>query len=454
MNSIKTHLGNSLFLNTYLLVIMRVFGAGTGFIFWALAARMVATDEMGIATGAVSAATLIAGLAQLGLGYGIVRHLGTTEDGTGLLNLSIVVSGLAGAAMAGLFLIALPFWSPALLPLRADLLNALIFLALALSTTTTQLLHWAFLALRRLSFSVWKLSIQSVLAIILLIALQPMMPGHLAIVAAYTLSTILGLAIAFWGFLPAAHPGYHFSLRFKWAGTAFARYSFVNYLADQFNRSPDALLPLIVISQLGAGAGAIFFVVWTFGRSVGAWAGSIAESLFAEGAGNSARASSQIWRAVRLGLLLSAGLAAAVILSGRLILSVYGPAYVEQGAALLAAVALSGVPTVLLAIFVNYLRTQDRLRAVSAIMACSVGLGMLLCIAMLRVSLAAAGVGWMLGQVLVLAGAGIWWRWLGGVRRRVDWEEPGEVAAVDAAPITPGVHESVGYSQVVTERVP
>jgi O-antigen/teichoic acid export membrane protein len=425
MTAIRAHVRNSLFLNTYLLILMRVFGAGTGFLFWALAARTAAADAVGLASGAVSAATLFAGLAQLGLGYGLVRHLGSSDDPSGLLNLSIVLSGLASVGLALLFLVTLHEWSPALLPLRSNLLTGLIFVVLAVSTTTTQLLHWAFLATRRLSFSFWKMSIQSVLAIVLLLALRPSMSGYLAIVTAYMLSTVLGLALCFWPFLPAAQPGYRFSLRFKLSlRSSFANYSFVNYAADQFQRAPDTLLPLIVIQQFGPEAGAYFFVVWTLGRSIAAWAGSIAESLFAEGAHDRARAATLTRRSVKLGLLLAAGLTAGTMIFGRLILAVYGREYIEQGVTLLYFVALSGIPGVLLSIYINFLRINDRLKAVSVIMAVNVGCGMLLSVAMMQLSFVGSGLGWLISQTLVLAGAGLWWRRQQARRRGQAQAEP------------------------------
>jgi len=418
VNWLRHHLKDSLFFNAYLLIAMRILGAGMGFLFWMLAAHAAAADEVGIASGAVSAATLFAGLAQLGLGYGLVRHLADSDDPNSLLNLSLITSGLAALVLAGLFLIALPLWGPELLPLRASLTAALVFVSLVLSTTTTQLMHWVFMAARRLSFSLWKMSIQSALAIVLLIVLLPRMSGYLAIVTAYTLATILALAISFWPFLALAQPGYRFSLRFNRSfRTPFASYSFVNYLADQVNRAPDTVLPLIVIQQFGAGTGAVFFIVWTLGRSIAAWAGSIAESLFAEAAGRPERAGVQVWRAARLGLPMALGIAAAVILAGPLILKAYGPEYVAEGATLLSLVALSGAPTVLLAIFVNYLRVHDRLRAVSIIMACSVGAGMLLFVTLMQVGLVAAGAGWLAAQVAVLAGALLWWRCTNRARR-------------------------------------
>jgi len=154
----------------------------------------------------------------------------------------------------------------------------------------------------------------------------------------------------------------------------------------------------------------LFFVVWTLGRSITAWAGSIAESLFAEGAHDPASAKAHTRRSVKLGLLLAGGLTAVTMLFGRLALAVYGQAYIEQGVTLLYFVALSGIPAVLLSIYINFLRINDRLRAVSVIMAANVGCGMLLSVAMMQISFVGSGLGWLVSQTLVLAGAGLWWR--------------------------------------------
>src|SRR5690242_14193363 len=101
---LRAHLSDSLFWNTYLLIAMRVFGAGTGALFWALVARSMPPAEVGIASGMVSAATLIGGLSQLGLGYGLVKHLASQEDPSSLINFSIIISGLVSLGLTLLFL--------------------------------------------------------------------------------------------------------------------------------------------------------------------------------------------------------------------------------------------------------------------------------------------------------------------------------------------------------------
>src|SRR6185436_17045721 len=283
LTQIRAHLNDRLFWNTYLLVLMRVFGAGTGLLFWAWVARLMPPAEVGIAAGAVSAASLMGGLAQLGLGYGLVRHLPAQEDPSPLINFSLLLSGLVSLGLTLIFLGTLPWWTPALRPLRADLLMILVITLLVMTTALTQLMHWVFMAARRASFSLWKMTIQSVAALALLPIFHLCLPGYMAAITAYMLSTIIGLIPSFWPFLRQAHPRYHFfSTVHPLDQLSFAGYSLTNYAADQLQRAPDTVLPLLILSVLGPSAGAYFFVVWTFGRSLPGWAGSLADSMFAE----------------------------------------------------------------------------------------------------------------------------------------------------------------------------
>lgn len=406
---LKAHLGGSLALNTSLLVAMRVFGAVTGLLYWAIAARVMPAAAVGLASGAISAASLVAGFAQLGLGYGLVRHLPDSDDSAGMINQSLLLTATAGMLFGALFLVLLPLWSPELLPLRVGGVAVGLFITLTVSTAVTQQLHWVFLAVDRLSFSLWKMALQSVLALALLVALAVALPGFTANVAAYTLSTILALWVCFQPLLPLAQPGYRPVLRWKrrlrWS---FAGYSLGNFFADQFQRVPDTLLPLIVIQQLGAASGAYFFVVWTLGRGMTAWVNSAAEALFAAGARDSTRAAGHTWRAIRLSLLLGGGLVAGTALFGRLVLSIYGPAYIEQGFTLLNLIALASIPGALLFTLVSLLRLRSRMRAVSIIMALSAGAGMLSSVALVPAGLAAVGAGWLAAQTAVLLATAGW----------------------------------------------
>lgn len=412
LTQIRAHLNDRLFWNTYLLVIMRVFGAGTGLLFWAWVARLMPPAEVGIASGAVSAASLMGGLAQLGLGYGLVRHLPAQDDPSPLINFSLLLSGLVSLGLTLIFLGTLPWWTPALRPLRANLMMILVIVLLVLTTALTQLMHWVFMAARRASFSLWKMTIQSIAALVLLPIFYLFMPGYMAAITAYMLSTVIGLAPCFWPFMTQAHPRYHFALTWRPSNQlSFAGYSLANYAADQLQRAPDTILPLLILTVLGPSAGAYFFVVWTFARSLPAWAGSLAESMFAEASHAPGMTTLFARRSILGGLALSGGMALAAIVLGGPVLWLYGQEYLQNGLGLLIVVALATAPTVLLYSYINIWRVRNQLKAVVMVTVIGVGLGIISSLLGAYWSgLIGTGVGWLASQLLVALGLMVWLR--------------------------------------------
>lgn len=410
---IRKHLQSSLYQNTYLIILIRIFGMGFGFIFWALAARLMETVQVGIASGVVAAASLLAGLAQLGLGFGLVQFLPKKENAVDLLNFSLLLSAMAGGILSIVFLVGLPFWSRELLTLRSSYMLMLVFMGLVSSTALSQLVHYALLAKRRLNFSLFKSLAQAILAILFLILFQNYTHNSTAAIGAYFLATLISfLATLIW-FLPIAHQGYQFMPSIHVPGCIeLTRFSVLNHIPDQAQRLPDTLLPLIVIAQLGAEAGAYFFIIWTLGRSIAAWSGSVGESLFAEGSHSPADAHQHGWKAMKFGLLLAFVMAAAVSTFGRFVLAIYGAEYVNNGLNLLYCVAFAAVPGVVLTILINMLRIQNRMGAVSVIMLASAGLGIAASyFGMSRYGLVGAGIGWLTMQLLLVGTVTLWWYW-------------------------------------------
>lgn len=419
---IKAHLRMPLYLNGYLLIAMRTLSTVFGFLFWALAARMMDASDVGLASGIISASIFLSGLAQLGLGYGLVRHISHTKNPNRLLNLSIVIVSVIGLLLTFLFLATLHKLSPALLPLRT-MDKSLLFMVLVLSWTLSVLLHWVFVATRRAIFSLTRQTSHMILAVVFFLLLLPIIPDFTAVLIAHTFAALLSVVLSFHA-LPKAQPGYRFSVSgasrdalrvepiLNSLRSRFASYSLMNYAANQVQRAPNTLLPLIVINQLGPSEAAYFFVVWTIGTALPALISAFGDSLFAEGSKDPAMASTYARRAVMLSLLLISGLAVVIIASGRFILLLYGPEYAEHGLSLLYLVTLAAMPTVVLSMFMSFLRIVDRMRAVLVIITVWGTLGLLLTsVGIAWQGLLGAGIGWLLSQVLVLVGSVAWWGW-------------------------------------------
>lgn len=409
---IKSHFSSSLFLNTYLIMIVRMITTGFGFLFWVLAARMLSSHDVGVASGIVSAAALLGSLGQVGLGYLVVRRLAEAEKPAGLLNASIVIAMGVGLLLGLLYLVGLPIWSPELMTLRASWSESLLFVIFVVATALSLFLNWAFLATRKLSFSVSKHAIQAGTAIVLLLLLSFVMPTHWAAVVAYLVATLVSASVALFGFLPKAQPGYRPSFSFAFPlNRPVITYSLVNFVTDQFQRMPDTILPLLIIQWFGPEFGAYFFVSWLIGRSVTTWVNSSAESLFAEGANDPSALLNNALQAAKMSVMMTLGLATVLTFVARFILAIYGPEYAREAAALLGYVAFSGVPVVLLSIIVSVLRVQDRLLPLLTILSASILLGFVGCYyGATWYGLTGVGMGWLVAQVAVLVGT-VHWLW-------------------------------------------
>lgn len=407
---IKNHLNSSLFLNTYLIMIVRMITTGFGFLFWVLAARMLSTHDVGIASGIVSASALLGSLAQVGLGYVLVRRLSSTEHAAGLINASIAIAVGIGLLLGLGYLLGLSVWSPELSTIRNSLPEAALFVLFVVATSLSLFLNWAFLATRRLSFSVSKHAIQAGTAILFLLILSWFMPTHWAAVIAYLVATLVSALVSLYLFMPKAQPGYRpgFSFSFPFNRPVIT-YSLVNFVTDQFQRLPDTIFPLVIIQWFGPEAGAYFFVAWLIGRSVTTWVNSTAESLFAEGANDPQALMRNALQAAKMGTMMSLVLATVLTVVARFLLSIYGPEYADNAAALLGYVAFSGVPVVLISIIVSVLRVQDRLVPLLGILSTSIVLGFAACyVGATWFGLAGVGMGWLAAQLFVLVGATHW----------------------------------------------
>ena len=78
--------GDYLFANALSVALVYGLGAGSGFIFWVIAARLADEEVVGTASAAIAAAMLISSLGALGTHHAVARWLPTaTDDALALL---------------------------------------------------------------------------------------------------------------------------------------------------------------------------------------------------------------------------------------------------------------------------------------------------------------------------------------------------------------------------------
>lgn len=394
----------SLIINTYLIMALRLFSTASGFIFWAIAAQTMSAQQVGLLSSAIAASTLLAGLSQLGLNYGLVKYLGHVNHPHRLLNGVVGMVTVVSLLLSVLFLLTLPISSPALLSLQRDLGTLLLFVALVMGTSLLLVFHWSFLARRRPVFSLITNAIQSTLAIILLLLFTLNQSDYLNALSGYTLSMLIGLAVLYLLFLPQTEEGYRFRVVFPSTfRSPFSNYCLSNYLIDQLQKLPDNLLTLLVVNVLGPTVGAYFFVVWAITTGLASIVGSFALSLFTEGANKPKLVAIYARKMVIVGSLFTAVIAILAALAGPYILAIYGADYANNGALLLALFTFSLIPNLLVFIYISVLRVRNEMKQLTLITALDMALGLLAVYwFMTSFGLIGSGMGWLVSRFAIL----------------------------------------------------
>jgi O-antigen/teichoic acid export membrane protein len=355
---IKKHLNTPLYTNAYYLMSRTAINAVSGFIFWALAARIFGTHEFGAAAAVISAAGLVASFSTLGMGFGIIRFLpGAGEGGPRLINYCLTVAGIVSLVLATGFVLGIGLWSPALADLRHDPFLFFSFLLLAITTSIIPLLDRVFTAQRSGKYAFVMTSLVAVLKVVFVITLMTVAQA-LAIVASAALATACAVIVSTVLLLPKSQHNYKPVIVVKITqASEMLRYSLGSYGADLLASIPGLLIPLVVVNVLGERSNAYFYAAWTISALITAIPFAITTSLFVEGSYDDTTFNENAKKAIRLSYIILIPVILVVFLAGRFILSIYGNDFGVNASHLLIILACSS----LFSVFVMVYLTQRRI---------------------------------------------------------------------------------------------
>jgi len=355
---------NSLFRNSLALAANSLFASILGFIFWWLAARILSTETIGLASGLISAAILLATAAQLGLGYGVIKWYAESNNKTHLINLVLSWGGVTCLIFTTIFIIGLPIWSPKLLFIQNNIDLSLAFITLALLLNLTQLLDSVFIATRHSEFLVTTNSLISVLRVMLLGLFSWLIGKNiLGIMLVFDISLGVIFLLSIGWFLPQAMTErYQPFVVFQGLSTNFMKYSLSNHVANFLQQLPNQILPILALNLFGSIQTAHFFIPWIIASGLSAVAAAGSLSLFAEGANDIDNVEELFYQTVTYSLIISLFIAIGLIIIAFPLLSIYGNSYAAEATPLLYILAIAIIPTVMNLIYFSKFRIQARLK--------------------------------------------------------------------------------------------
>jgi O-antigen/teichoic acid export membrane protein len=368
-----SHVRDPLFRNAYALGLSGVITSGLGVVYWAVAARAYPTDVVGVNAALLSLVTLLANVAQLNLRSGFGRFLPIAGTRTASLVAGGYVLTTVIAAVAGLLVVALLASNPALLP-DVELTPALAVLfplTVVLWTVFTVQDH-VLVGLRRTTIVPVENGVFALAKVVLLVPFAALFAGY-GILVSWLLPTAAGVAIVTgWILLRlvprrqrAAAAG-DASQQAVVAANDIVRWVGADYVGSLFAIGSTAILPVIVLSSLGAGSSAHWYMVSLISMATQLVPSVLATSLLVEVAASSASFEADGSRVLRQLAVLLGPIVLVLVLFADPILSIFGPGYAAEGATALRLMALAGIPFALINIAFIRLRIEGRVRVVVA----------------------------------------------------------------------------------------
>lgn len=354
-------LANPLYRSGYALIANVAGTTVVGLGFWAVAAHLYSSQRVGQASALVAALVVVSSFAQLNLNNTLPRFLTQAGRRAGrLIGYGYAASSVAAVVIGLALVVLLPKLGPHWHFVETSFLLKAAFVAATVVWGVFALQDSALLGLQRPMIVPVENTVYGVAKLLTLLGVASMLPETGVFIA-----WIIPLAIN----VPAVNWLIFRRYLKDWKpATAVStvrprdiiRFTSVDYVGNLFSQTAGNLLPLLVLTALGAAADASFYIAWTITTGLNLVATSFATSLLVEGSANPSRLRELTRGVVARNLMVTVAGAAVFALGARLILSIYGHGYAVHASLLLGLLAVGSVFYGLLAIVFSVDRIVGR----------------------------------------------------------------------------------------------
>jgi O-antigen/teichoic acid export membrane protein len=338
-------LRNPLYRTSYALLANTAATTAVGVAFWAVAAHFYDQQVVGRSAALVSALLLVSTFAQLNLTTALPRFLPRAGRSAGKFIAYSYGASSCAALIGGLvFVTVLPHISSQWQFVADSLPLKVAFVVAAAVWEVFALQDIALLSLRRPALVPVENFVYGVSKLLMLVGVVSLLPS-----TGIFLSWVIPLAVT----VPAVNwlifrrylkkhdpPVVPDVLRVR----EVVRFASVDYIGSVLGQAYSSLLPLLVLSTLGAAANSSFYIAWSIAAGLGLVASNFGTSLLVEGAAAPDRLR-DLTRGVLARCMVITSLGAVLLgLAARPILDLYGSRY-AQASSLLSLLAVGTIPS-------------------------------------------------------------------------------------------------------------
>ncbi len=376
--------------------------AGSGFLFWLIAAHLYPTADVGRAGTLVATMTTLATFSLVGFDTGTIRFLASSTRKEAHINTGFTLIALVATLLAGVFLVFVDLAAPELSFIRTHLATTIAFVAFAAGTALNMFADAVFLAYRSTKYTLAITAASNAVKVLLPIAFVPW--GAFGIFAAAASAQVVGFLVS--SVVLSRTFGIELTcsldrsiVKKTW------RYSIGNYVVDFFSFLPGALLPIIVLHRLSAHESAYYYIVMMIVGLLYVIPSAVTNALFSEGSHDGLAIRTHTKKALLTIATLLIPAMLVLLMGGDLILTLFGKEYSTRGFTFLATMTLSGVGVAASALYATLFRLTHDIRALFVRNVCFAGGTIGLAYVLLPHGLAGVGLAYAGGTLLSVAGS-------------------------------------------------
>lgn len=351
--------------NSLALIGSKVAQMGLGFLFWLLAARLFAKDDVGLAAGVVSAMMLCTQIAALGIGSAVISHFPRHQERPAqLLNTSLSLTALASTIAALAFIALASGLFAELDAVGGSPVYALLFVLAAVTGTIGIIQDQTSTVLRRGDQALGRGIAFGVVAVTLLAGIAIVAPdaGSEALLLPWVVAGIVAFAIGVVQFHRHVD-GYRTRAGLdRELSRTLLRTGLPNWALTLAERAPGLVLPVVVVEVLSPTANATWYVAWMMAWVVFIVPIQVGMTLFAEISHDPSSLERSVRRGVRTSLGFGVPAAAALALAAGPVLSILGSSYASSGAGPLRILVIAILPLTFVQVYYASCRGTGRLR--------------------------------------------------------------------------------------------
>ena len=254
-DKINKFLTNSMYKNSFYLMINLGIMSILGFIFWTLATRYYNVEQIGLASTLISLMNLIMIFSMLGFNMSLIKFLPQSNRKEEKIWSCFWISSFIAVIISILFLLITKSVYPQVGIIRENLLYSLLFIVFAVFLILFNLIESVFIAYRKSELVLIKNTIWSILKIIMLFVFISL--GAYGIFIGWYSTLIISFFISLF-FLKI---GFKLKINQKAIKKMF-NFSAGNYFSTIFAALPGIGLPLFITYYLGINQTAYFYISW------------------------------------------------------------------------------------------------------------------------------------------------------------------------------------------------